>query len=158
MTTDRPRRRLASSSALAAAAALLFVGATPQLASADGTRTISGSFTCVSNRIPAEVVFVDTGSGWSVVDWSHLLPGTRTMTFSKVVPADATRLSVDGICYVDISESYGYSHYPAGTWTGYTSSITAGTSTVNGTWLCDRGPVYPGPWVRVCSATSLSYS
>jgi len=47
---------------------------------------------------------------------------------------------------------------PFGQWRGYGIFITPGSSTVNSTWSCWWGQVYPGPYVRECGKTALSYS
>ncbi len=45
-----------------------------------------------------------------------------------------------------------------GTWLGYTYSITPGTSTINANASLWKGPVYPGPWVRYCTISNITYS
>jgi hypothetical protein len=153
----RLRRGVAALSGLSAAVAL-FVTATPQFASADATRTIIGSTTCASGIVPYGFQ-VNYGSGWTYDGGTSVWPaGTQTKIWTWTIPSSATGFSLDTFCYANGTEYNGQISYPYGTWQGYGASLTPGTSTINSTWRCDRYPVYPGPWVRTCSLTSISYS
>ncbi|HEX6470667.1 MAG TPA: hypothetical protein VF069_16325 [Streptosporangiaceae bacterium] len=156
MFAARLRRSAATLGAVGAAAALVVTG-TPQLASADGTRTIVGSTTCASGIVPYGF-YVDYGSGWTPYGGTSVWPaGTQTKIWTWVIPSTATSFALDTFCYANSTEYNGQVSYPYGTWEGYTYSLTPGTSTINSTWRCDRYPVYPGPWIRTCSMTSISY-
>ena len=63
---------------------------------------------------------------------------------------------MDAFCYQNISEYYGYEHYPYGYWIGYAARLSPGTSTVNTTWACTRRTEYPGVMIRRCDLTSVS--
>ncbi|MEQ4305120.1 hypothetical protein ABNF97_27690 [Plantactinospora sp. B6F1] len=89
---------------------------------------------------------------------SPFSPTNPTRTWTKVIPASATSIKLDVRCYLNWSEYYGYEFYPEGSWQGSTYSLTPGTSPINSTWSCDRRPVNPGPWVRTCTLTAISYS
>jgi hypothetical protein len=155
MTHGRPRRWAAALVALTMATTLVVLG-TPGAASADGTRTITGTTTCTSGIIPYGFQ-VNYGTGWTGADSSYI-SNYYTKVWTKVIPSSATSIALDSGCYVNWQEYYGYVYYPYGTWVGYTYSLTPGTSTVNTTWSCSRNPVYPGPPVeRSCSLTAISY-
>lgn len=148
MTIGRLRRRAFAVGMLVAIATT--VTAMPQPASADGTRTINGTTTCAIGG-PSYGFQVNLGSGWTYADSSYQ-SDSRTKVWTKVIPSSATSVALDSFCYYADPD-----FYPYGTWTGWTYSLTPGTSTVNSTWVCDRHPVYPGPFVRTCALTAISY-
>lgn len=156
MITGRLRRRAGVFGSLAAAATLLATTATPQLASADTTRTVTGSTTCTSGIEPYGFQ-VNYGAGWTSDGTSVWPPGTKTKIWTWVIPSSATSIALDTFCYYNDLEYNGRAFYPYGTWNGYTYSLTPGTSNVTSSWSCGRYPVYPGPFVRTCSLTSISY-
>jgi hypothetical protein len=126
-------------------------------AAADGTRTITGSTTCTSGIVPYGFS-VNYGSGWTYEGGTSIwLPGTQTKVWTWVIPSSATSFALDTFCYANSAEYNGTVMYPQGTWEGYPASLTPGTSNVTSAWSCGRYQVYPGPWVRTCSATSISY-
>lgn len=148
------RRASAALSALVVTVALA-VTATAQPAAAFSTRTITGTTRCLTGIVPFGFS-VNYGSGWTPADSSYQIPGTQTKVWTKVIPSSATTIALDSFCYYNWSEYNGYAFWPYGTWTGYTASLTPGTSTLNSTWYCDRYPVNPGPWVRTCSLSAIS--
>ena len=150
------RRRAAVFGALVATVALVGT-ATPQLASADGTRTLVASVSCRSGIVPFGFA-LDWGSGFTY-DFpgsSYQVPGTQTKVLTATIPSNATSIAMDTRCYANSDEYWGRVSYPYGTWNGYVSSLTPGTSTLNSVWICDRYPVYPGPWIRTCTFNLLS--
>lgn len=132
--------------------------ATPQPASADGTRTLVATTTCRSGIVPFGFQ-LNWGSGWTsdFPGSSYQIPGTQTKVLTATIPGAATSIALDTFCYANRDEYYGRVSYPYGTWIGYTSGLTPGASRVSSTWSCDRYPVYPGPWVRTCSLAAISY-
>ena len=155
MTTATRRRKAATLSTVFAAAALLATAA-PQAAMADATRTLSVPVTCASGIVPYGLS-VNNGSGWYYPNGSSYAVG-GTKYFTVDIPTTATSLALDTFCYYSLQEYNGQVSYPNGTWEGYTYTITPGTSTINTTAACVREPVYPGPWVRYCSLTAITYS
>ncbi len=154
MTHGRPRRWAAALVAVVAATTLVVAG-TPGAASASGTRIVTGTTTCTSGIVPYGFQ-VNLGSGWTYADSSYQI-NNYTKVWTKVIPSTATSIALDSGCYVNWLEYNGYVSYPYGTWAGYSYSLTPGTSTVNSTWSCSRHPVNPGPYVRTCSLTAISY-
>lgn len=151
-------RRAAVAVGLLAASAVLSVTTTGQApALADATRVITGATSCASGIVPYSP-YVNYGSGWVGADSSYQIPGTQTKVWTKVIPASATGIELDMFCYANWQEYNGQLFYPYGTWQGYGTSFTPGTSTITSGWLCDRFPVYPGPWVRTCTLSSISYN
>jgi hypothetical protein len=140
----------------AIAAVLLFAGTGAPAASADPTRTLNVALSCASGIVPFGLS-VNNGSGWYYPNGSSYAVG-GTKYFTVFIPAGASSLALDTMCYYDSSEYNGTAFYPAGTWEGYTYSIVAGTSTINATASLWRGPVYPGPWVKYATIFSLTYS
>jgi len=151
MITGRLRRRAIAYGMLTAVATMAVAAATPQPASADGTRTVNGATTCASGGLPYGFQ-VDLGAGWTYADSSYQ-SDSRTKVWTKVIPSSATSIALDSFCYYANPD-----FFPYGTWTGWTYSLTPGTSTVNSSWVCDRHPVYPGPFIRTCALTGISYS
>jgi hypothetical protein len=146
MITRRLRRTLAALSS-AAAAVLLFSAAVPQSASADSMRTFTLALSC-SSGLPYGLS-VDSGSGWYYPDGSSYASG-GVKYFTVYVPASATTLAINtGVCGNETQTPY---------WEGYRYGITAGTSTISANGNCQDMYVYPGPFVRYCSLTSLTYS
>jgi hypothetical protein len=131
----------------ATAAALLCALAAPQAASADTMRTLKVALSC-SAGLPYGMS-VDNGSGWYYPDGSSYASG-GVKYFTVSIPAAATALAVNtGFCENDPQTPY---------WEGYRYTITPGTSTVSANASCQDMYVYPGPYVRYCSLSSLTYS
>jgi hypothetical protein len=146
MTTRSTAKRLLALGS-ATAAALLVATAAPQTASADAMRTFQLDLSC-SYGLPYGLL-VNTGSGWFFPDGSSYASGGHKY-FTVQIPASATSLSIDtGMCENDpttpMREGYGY-------------TISAGTSTLSAVGYCLDEYVYPGPFVRYCSLSSLTYS
>jgi hypothetical protein len=149
------RRRLDVAWAAIAAVLLLFAGnAAP--ASADTMRTLNVALSCSSGIVPFGLS-VNNGSGWYYPNGSSYAVG-GTKYFTVFIPAGASSFAFDTMCYYDSAEYNGQAFYPAGSWQGYTYGISPGTSTINMTASLWRGPVYPGPWVKYATVSSLSYS
>jgi hypothetical protein len=130
----------------AAAAVLLFAVAVPQSASADTMRTFKVALSCTTG-LPYGMT-VDNGSGWYYPDGSSYASGT-VKYFTVFIPASATSLAINtGYCDNQPTTPY---------WEGYRYSITPGTSTISANGYCNDMYVYPGPYVRYCSLTSLTY-
>jgi hypothetical protein len=166
LTTTGKLRRIAAALGLLAAATVSAVTVAAQPAAADGTRIINGTTTCTSGIVPfAPWVNLGGGPGWPgapgpgwlPADSSYQVPGTQTKVWTKVIPASTTSIALDVKCYLSMSEYYGYVTYPQGTWQNWVYSLTPGTSTINSTWSCTRQQVYPGPWIRTCARTAISY-
>jgi hypothetical protein len=155
VVTVKPRRRKAALGTVCAVAALV-AAATPQAAMADTMRTLSVPVGCASGIVPFGLS-VNNGSGWYYPTGSSYSVGA-TKYFTVSIPSTATSLALDTFCYYSTQEYNGQVSYPDGTWEGYTYAITAGTSTINTTASCVREPVYPGPWVRYCSLSAITYS
>jgi hypothetical protein len=158
MIAQRSRRRTAALGTLGVASSLLMTAA-PQPASADGTRTFVASTTCDSGVVPYGFN-VDVGAGWNVGTSggsSAQTPGTQTKVLTITIPSTATSVALDSFCYIGFDEANGRITFPYGTWIGWTYSLSPGTSTANSTWVCSRHTVYPGPWIRTCALTSISY-
>jgi hypothetical protein len=156
MTTGGLRRAAVGLITLIVTVALAAI-ATPQPAGANSTRTITGTTSCLTGIVPFGFS-VNYGSGWTSADSSYQIPGTQTKVWTKVIPSTATAIALDSFCYYSWSEYNGLASWPYGSWAGNTASLTPGTSTVNSTWYCDRYPVNPGPWVRTCTLSTISYS
>jgi hypothetical protein len=160
-------RRITATLGLLATTTVTAVAVAPSPAAADSTRIISGSTNCYGTGVPPVGPYVGVnsggwpgspGPGWLPVDSvSPFNPGTPTRVWTKVIPASATSIALDVRCYVSWSEYYGYIFFPEGTWQGSTYGLTPGTSAINTTWSCARQPVAPGPWVRTCTMTAISY-
>jgi hypothetical protein len=148
MTIGRLRRRALAFGLLVAVATA--VTAAPPPAAADGTRIVNGATTCASGSV-SYGFSVNLGSGWTYADSSYQ-SDSRTKVWTKVIPSSATSIALDSFCYYADPD-----FFPYGTWNGYTYSLVPGTSTVNSSWVCDRHPVYPGPFIRTCSLTAISY-
>lgn len=131
----------------AAAAVLMGALAVPQPASADSMRTFSVALSC-SEGLPYGMS-VDNGSGWYYPDGSSYASG-GVKYFTVSIPASATALAINtGFCENQTVTPY---------WEGYRYSITPGTSTISANGYCNDMYVYPGPFVRYCSLSSLTYS
>ncbi|WP_327287633.1 hypothetical protein [Streptomyces sp. NBC_01198] len=146
MISGRLRRRMVALGS--AAASVLFVAvAAPQPASADTMRTFQVALSC-SAGLPYGLS-VDNGSGWYYPDGSSYASG-GVKYFTVSIPASAAALAINtGFCENDPQTPY---------WEGYRYTITAGTSTISANGNCQDMYVYPGPYVRYCSLSSLSYS
>ncbi|MFG1811502.1 hypothetical protein [Streptomyces sp. NPDC049040] len=144
------RRRLRSRPVAlvsAAAAVLLLAVAAPQSASADTMRTFNVALSC-SSGLPYGLS-VDNGSGWYYPDGSSYASG-GVKYFSVYIPATATALAINtGFCDNQPQTPY---------WEGYRYSVTPGTSTISANGNCQDMYVYPGPFVRYCSLSSVTYS
>ncbi|UWE11019.1 hypothetical protein [Actinacidiphila bryophytorum] len=146
MTTRRSRRRPAAVLA-AAGAALLLAAAVPQTASAATTRTLQLALTC-STGLPYGLS-VDNGSGWYYPDGSSYASGL-VKYFTVFIPSDATEMAINtGFCDNQPQTPM---------WEGYRYAITPGTSTISANGNCQDMYVYPGPYVRYCSLTGVTYS
>lgn len=146
MITRRLRRRLAAFLS-ATSAVLLCAVAVPQAASADATRTFQLALTC-SSGLPYGLS-VDNGSGWYYPDGSSYASGL-VKYFTVAIPAAATELAVNtGFCDNDPQTPM---------WEGYRYTVTPGTSTISANGNCQDMYVYPGPYVRYCSLSSVTYS
>jgi hypothetical protein len=146
MTRRTTARRLAALGA-ATAAALLIASAAPQPASADATRTFQLALSC-SYGLPYGLS-VNTGSGWYYPDGSSYASGS-VKYFTVQLPQTASTLAINtGFCDTDPTTP---------TWEGNTYAITPGSSTLSATGYCLDEYVYPGPFVRYCSLSSLTYS
>lgn len=132
-----------------AAAGLASLAVSPT-ASADTTRTLNLAFSCATG-LPYGLQ-VNTGSGWYYPDGSSYAVGT-TKYFTVFIPASASTLAFQpGFC--DNQPINGGDPL----WTGYTYSITPGTSTINATGYCnDYTYSYYGSTYLFYSC-SLSYS
>jgi hypothetical protein len=149
MTITRLRRRALTLGVLVAVAAA--ATAAPQPAIADGTRIINGTTTCANGTV-SYGFSVNLGAGWEYADSSYQVD-SRTKVWTKVISSSATSVALDSFCYYSNPD-----FFPYGTWNGWTYSITPGTSTINSSWTCDRHPVYPGPFIRTCAMTAISYA
>ncbi|WP_328914988.1 MULTISPECIES: hypothetical protein [unclassified Streptomyces] len=146
MTTRSTGKRLVALGS-AIAAALLIAAAAPQSASAEATRTFQLALSC-SYGLPYGLT-VDNGSGWYYPDGSSYASG-GVKYFTVQIPQSATALAVNtGFCENDPKTP---------TWEGYRYTITPGTSTISADGYCLDEYVYPGPFVRYCSLSSLAYS
>jgi hypothetical protein len=146
MAAKRLRKRLIAIFSAIAAVALVSLAA-PQSASADTMRTFNVALTCTTG-LPYGMS-VDNGSGWYYPNGSSYASGT-TKYFSVYIPASASSLAINtGYCDNQPQTPY---------WEGYSYSITPGTSTISANGDCRDMYVYPGPYVRYCSLTSLTYS
>ncbi|MBM9507349.1 hypothetical protein [Actinacidiphila acididurans] len=146
MITRGLRRRMVALWSAAAAALLLGV-AVPQSASADTMRTFNVALSC-SYGLPYGLS-VDNGSGWYYPDGSSYASG-GVKYFTVYIPASATSLAINtSFCETDPKTPY---------WEGYRYTITPGTSTISANGYCNDEYVYPGPFVRYCSLTALTYS
>lgn len=146
MTTRRSRRRPAAFLS-AACAVLLFAVATPQAASAATMRTFQLALTC-SSGLPYGLS-VDNGSGWYYPAGSSYASGL-VKYFTVAIPADATALAINtGFCDNETLTPM---------WEGYRYSVTPGTSTISANGDCQDMYVYPGPYVRYCSLSAVTYS
>lgn len=146
MTTRSTAGRLTALGA-ATAAVLLAATAVPQTASAESTRTFNLALSC-SYGLPYGLS-VNNGSGWYYPDGSSYASG-GVKYFTVQIPASASALSINtGFCENDpqtpMYEGYGY-------------TITPGTSTISANGYCLDEYVYPGPFVRYCSLSGLTYS
>lgn len=140
-------RRRTAALVSASAALLLAAVAVPQSASADTMRTLQVALSC-SYGLPYGMS-VDNGSGWYYPDGSSYASGS-VKYFTVSIPASATALAINtSFCENDPQTPY---------WEGYRYSITPGTSTISANGYCNDEYVYPGPFVRYCSLTSLTYS
>lgn len=150
MAFEMFRRRAVTSGALAAAS-LLLVGATPQLAAADGTRTINSYVTCADGTMMYGFE-INYGSGWTYTALGAsgyiVNSGEKEVTF--VVPSSASSVALDTYCG-------GNGYVENSMWEGYTYSLTPGTSTATANWTCALYPYY-GPIIRTCQLNSISYS
>jgi hypothetical protein len=152
----RGLRRRAAAFLSAIAAVLLFVGTAPPAASADTMRTLNVAVSCASGIVPFGLQ-ANHGSGWYFPNGSSYAVG-GTKYFTVFIPASASSLALDTHCYLDMREYNGGPAWPEGTWLGYTYSITPGTSTINANASLWKGQVYPGPWVRYCTISNITYS
>lgn len=166
MASGRLRRITATLGLLAmTTVAAVTVAASP--AAANSTRIINGSTDCYGTPVAPVGPYLGVdgggwpgapGPGWSTTDSvSPFNPSNPIRTWSKVIPATATSIKLDVRCYLSWSEYYGYVTSPEGTWQGYSYSLTPGTSTINSSWSCERKPVAPGPWIRTCTLTGITY-
>lgn len=140
----------------AIAAILLFGGTAAPAASADTMRTLNVALSCASGSVPFGMA-VNNGSGWYYPNGSSYVVG-HTKYFTVFIPAAANSFAFDTMCYYNSAEYNGQVVYPDGYWEGYTYSLTPGTSTINMTASMWRGPVYPGPWVKYATVSSITYS
>ena len=141
---------------LAAVAALLLIAA-PQPAMADSVRTLNITATC-SNGFQSQqissLVNINYGAGWVAVATGPTgTPGGSTWSWITTIPTSASTLSIDAFCLAFTGD-----YYPAGYYLGYAVGLSPGASTVNTSWACTRHTVYPGPMVRICNNTSVTYS
>ncbi|WP_031514997.1 hypothetical protein [Streptomyces sp. NRRL F-5123] len=131
----------------ATAAALLLAAAAPQSASAETMRTLNLALSC-SYGLPYGLS-VNNGSGWYYPDGSSYASG-GVKYFTVQIPASATALAINtSFCETDPKTPM---------WEGYSYAITAGTSTISANGYCLDEYVYPGPFVRYCSVSGLTYS
>lgn len=144
-------RAVAFGSAIAAAALLAF--ATSPAASADTMRTLNIALSCDSGSAIGYGLSVDNGSGWYEPSGSSYLVG-NIKHFTVFIPASATGMSFDTYCDDGLVNPYGNGPF----WEGYGVAITAGTSTISANVNCIDEYVYPGPLVKYCSISSLTYS
>jgi hypothetical protein len=140
----------------AIAAVLLFAGTAAPAASADTMRTLNVALSCSSGIVPFGLS-VNNGSGWYYPNGSSYAVGS-TKYFTVFIPASANSFAFDTKCYYNTAEYNGQVSYPEGTWQGYTYPLTPGTSTINMTASLWRGPVFPGPWVKYGTVSSITYS
>ncbi|WP_225848911.1 hypothetical protein [Streptomyces sp. HPF1205] len=146
MSRSGLRRRIAALGSAVAAVVLLAV-AVPQSASADTMRTFNVALSC-STGLPYGLS-VDNGSGWYYPDGSSYASG-GVKYFTVYIPASASSLAINtSFCDNDPTTPY---------WEGYRYSITPGTSTISANGYCNDEYVYPGPFVRYCSLSALTYS
>ncbi|MFI0941921.1 hypothetical protein [Streptomyces sp. NPDC021020] len=146
MTTRSTAARLVALGS-ATAAALLLAAAAPQSASAETTRTLNLALSC-SYGLPYGLS-VDNGSGWYYPDGSSYASG-GVKYFTVQIPASATALAINtGFCETDPQTPM---------WEGNRYTITPGTSTISANGYCLDEYVYPGPFVRYCSVSGLTYS
>jgi hypothetical protein len=146
MITQRLRRRLVAFLSATSAVLLLAVAA-PQSASATTMRTFQLAVSCTSG-LPYGLL-VDNGSGWYYPDGSSYASGV-VKYFTVYVPADATALAINiGVCNDETKTPQ---------WEGYRYTVTPGTSTISANGFCQDMYVYPGPFVRYCSLSSITYS
>ncbi|MGW5355116.1 hypothetical protein ACWERV_31935 [Streptomyces sp. NPDC004031] len=131
----------------ATAAALLLAAAAPQSASAETTRTLNLALSC-SYGLPYGLS-VDNGSGWYYPDGSSYASG-GVKYFTVQIPASASSLAINtGFCETDPQTPM---------WEGNRYTITPGTSAISANGYCLDEYVYPGPFVRYCSVSGLTYS
>ncbi|WP_333767497.1 hypothetical protein [Streptomyces sp. IBSBF 2435] len=146
MIAERLRKRLIALSSATAAVVLIALAA-PQSASADTMRTFNVALSC-SSGLPYGLS-VDNGSGWYYPSGSSYASG-NTKYFTVSIPASASALAINtGFCDNETQTPY---------WEGYRYSIVPGTSTISANGNCQDMYVYPGPFVRYCSVTALTYS
>jgi hypothetical protein len=146
-TTGRSLRSKVVALLSATAAVVLLAAVAPQSASADTLRTFNVALSC-SYGLPYGLS-VDNGSGWYYPDGSSYASG-GVKFFTVSIPASATSLAINtGFCETDPQTPM---------WEGYRYSITPGTSTISATGYCLDEYVYPGPFVRYCSLSGLTYS
>jgi hypothetical protein len=155
MTTRRWHRKvIAIVSAVAAAAVFPLVSASA--AQADSLRPLTVTLTCTNNG------YVGLPYGYQITTGSGLYyPPARSdasvsgnaKTFYLLMPTTATSLGVNTWCN-------GFQQ--TAVWSGYITSITPGTSTVNAAGNCNTYSytVYPGGTFNptFCTLTSISYS
>jgi len=148
LTRGLRRRVIALWSAIAAV--LLFAVAVPPAASADTMRTLNVALSC-STGLPYGLS-VNNGSGWYYPSGSSYAVGD-TKYFTVSIPASANEIAID-TTYCDGEQS----QYYGAVWNGGYSSLTPGTSTVNGYGNCSFNYIYPGIAVRICYLATITYS